>query len=144
MLDIIITFRTTFIDSSGGDEITKPKQIAKIYLKGRFWIDFLSAVPFDSIVQGDGSEILKLLGLLKIVRVTRITRIINFMSIKDDMKMVLKLLKLVFFLVLYIHFSACFWWALVKNELTWIPQMDYAWLMTYTYDEFPMFKQYLQ
>ena len=33
-----------------GDESTNPKEIAKNYLKGRFWVDLLATVPLDQIV----------------------------------------------------------------------------------------------
>lgn len=106
-IDIILTFRTTYIDSSGGDEVTEPKQIAILYLKGRFWIDLLSTIPFDMFFSTDGGlAALKLFGLLKVFRVTRLNKIINIINVKDDLKMTFKLLKLVYFLVLYIHFSA--------------------------------------
>lgn len=144
-IDIILTFRTTYINSSGGDEITAPIEIAKLYLKGRFWIDLLSTIPFDLFFTTDGHlAVFKLFGLLKVVRVTRLNRIINLMNVKDDLKMTFKLMKLVFFLVLYIHFAACIWWYNIKETEDWIPQMDFFNLSTLTYDEFPLHLQYIQ
>lgn len=52
LLDIIVQFRTAFINTATGDEISVPKLIAKHYLKGRFWIDFLATVPFDLLASG--------------------------------------------------------------------------------------------
>lgn len=49
-LDIIVTFRTTSVNLATGEEIIHSKEIASRYLKGRFMIDFLSAVPIDKIV----------------------------------------------------------------------------------------------
>lgn len=78
-----------------------------MYLKSRFWIDLLSTIPFDLFFSTDGGlAVFRLFGLLKVVRVTRLNRIINLMNVKDDFKMTLKLLRLVYFLLLYIHFSA--------------------------------------
>jgi len=48
-LDIIVVFRTTILDEESGEEIKDSKIIANAYLGGRFTIDFLSTVPFDSI-----------------------------------------------------------------------------------------------
>ena len=125
--------------------MTEPKEIAILYLKSRFWIDLLSTIPFDLFIPTDGGLFfIKLFGLLKVVRVTRLNRIINLMNVKDDLKMTLKLLKLVYFLLLYIHFAACIWWFIVKNDKNWIPQMDYMFLATDTYDNFSVTKQYLQ
>ena len=47
LLDIIFTFRTTFVDQKTGDEIYDMWKIARIYLKGQFTIDLLSTVPLD-------------------------------------------------------------------------------------------------
>lgn len=49
-VDIIINFRTSYINPMTGDESTNPKEIAKNYLKGRFWVDLLATVPIDQIV----------------------------------------------------------------------------------------------
>ena len=49
-IDIILTFRTTYIDAKTGEEVIEPRKIAFNYLfKGKFAIDFLSTVPFDTI-----------------------------------------------------------------------------------------------
>jgi len=51
-LDIILHFRTTIINEATGEEIKEPKLIALTYLKGRFIIDLLATVPFDTIFYG--------------------------------------------------------------------------------------------
>lgn len=78
IFDIIISFRTTYMNTKSGDEIYDPIMIAKHYiLGGRFWVDILSAVPFDEFTTNEGiKNILSLIGLLKIVRVSRLGRII--------------------------------------------------------------------
>lgn len=98
LLDILVTFRTTFISSSG-DEISEPKQIAKEYLKRRFWMDLLATLPFDQM-HGGREEFgwTQLFGLLKTTRVLRLKRITMFINIRDDFT-------LVYFLVLYLHLT---------------------------------------
>tara|TARA_B110000285_G_C14575036_1_gene359613 strand:+ start:195 stop:542 length:348 start_codon:yes stop_codon:yes gene_type:complete len=49
-IDILIVFRTSYIDLATGGEITNGWSIAKNYLLGNFVIDFLSAMPFDLIL----------------------------------------------------------------------------------------------
>ena len=49
LVDIVLTFRTTYINTATGDEITEPKKIAMQYLSGRFWIDLLATIPFDQV-----------------------------------------------------------------------------------------------
>ena len=102
LLDILVSFRTTFINQKTGDEINDPKLVAKHYVgmsarthpaASRFWIDFLATVPFDTIAEAiiadeGNTTALQLFGLLKLVRVLRLGRIITYMNLKDDVKMV--------------------------------------------------------
>lgn len=88
-IDILITFRTTYLDGSG-EEVSEPKKIVKHYLKGRFFTDMLATVPFDSFV--DGTTFLSMFGLLKVARVFRLGRLINNLNVRDDIKMSFKLL----------------------------------------------------
>ena len=106
MVDVIVTFRTTFIHPRTGNEIIFPKSIAWGYLKGRFWVDFLASFPFDllgELIFGAGASALRLFSLLKLVRVLRLNRLIQVMKVEDEIKLSLKLMKLVFFLIMYLH-----------------------------------------
>ena len=48
IFDIIIGFRTTYFDSMG-NEIKSPGMVAKKYIKGMFFIDFFSSIPYRYI-----------------------------------------------------------------------------------------------
>ena len=48
-LDIIVTFFTSVPDDSTCTEVTDRNEIARLYLKGWFWIDSISIFPFDMI-----------------------------------------------------------------------------------------------
>ena len=59
-VDILINFRTTYIDIKSGEEVTKvfftpsqiqPGKIAKKYVRERFWFDVLATIPFDIFAQ---------------------------------------------------------------------------------------------
>ena len=50
LIDIIITFRTTYLDTTKGCEETDTHKIASTYLRGSFTVDFLSSVPFGELV----------------------------------------------------------------------------------------------
>ena len=50
ILDIIVSFRTTYQNAMTGDEIFNSKKIAENYIHGRFSIDLLAAIPFDLIM----------------------------------------------------------------------------------------------
>lgn len=47
--DMLVTFRTAFIDDQGNEE-TRYYYIAKNYIRSTFIIDFLATVPFDTIL----------------------------------------------------------------------------------------------
>lgn len=107
LFDLIINFRTSFIHGKTGKEIIEPREIALTYLKGRFWIDLMATIPFDTFAEliiGKGSStFLSIFSLLKLVRVLRLNRIISIMKVANEVKLSLKLGKLVFFLTMYIH-----------------------------------------
>ena len=105
--DIVVNFRTAYLHEKTGDEISDPKKIAKKYIKTRFWIDLAASIPLDFMAllffSSSNSNELQLISLLKLVRVLRLNRIITYMNTRDDIKLSLKLIKLIFFLILYLH-----------------------------------------
>jgi hypothetical protein len=75
LFDIILNFRTSYVDSINGEEILDPVLISSKYLTElRFYIDVLSTVPFADLF--GGGAILQFLGILKIVRLLRISGVI--------------------------------------------------------------------
>lgn len=88
------------------------KIIAVRYIKGRFWIDALATIPFDAfalIFMSDtetNSNLFQTFGLLKLFRILRLSRLIALLNLKEEVKMSLKLVRLVFFLVMYLHIVA--------------------------------------
>lgn len=130
VLDMIIVFRTSIIDEESGEEISDWKIIGTEYLKGRFIVDFLSTVPFDSVallfVDAETAKNFKLLGIMKLIRVLRLNRIIMYLNVKQDIKASIKLIKLVFFLLMYVHFVGCLWYSVVNVTRYWIPPADYV------------------
>lgn len=108
ILDVIISFRTSVIIESTAAEIFDNRKIAMMYLRGRFWIDFPASIPFDLFTYifpglGGSQLTLQLIGLLKLVRVLRLSRLITYLNVKSELKMSLKLAKLIFFLILFLH-----------------------------------------
>jgi CRP-like cAMP-binding protein len=143
LIDIFLTFRTTYIKTSTGDEIVDPKKIAWHYIKTRFVIDVLSVFPFK-IFMGyyDNLQFLDLFGILKVARVLRLGRIINIINAKEEIKTTLKLWNLVFLLILYIHLVGCTWYYIYNDEKDWIPPLDYMYVKTDLYDK-SLYYQYL-
>lgn len=107
LIDLIINFRTTYIHQKTGSEVLNTREIATAYIKGRFWIDFLATIPFDLVGEwmfGSGNAtLLRSISLLKLVRVLRLNKIISIMKVANEIKLSLKLIKLIFFLVMYLH-----------------------------------------
>ena len=123
-LDVLISFRTTLVDESTNLEITDARLIAKRYiLRGRFLIDVISSIPFDALIDSH-SDKLKLVSILKLARIFRFTRIISFLNATEDFKLSLKLFKLVFYLVIYLHLQACAWYFYTKQDKVWFPLTD--------------------
>ena len=77
------------------------------------------AKPLDGqtwalIFTKSSSPILQLFSLLKLVRISRLGRIIERMNVTQDIKNALKLFKLIFVIIIYIHCLACLWFVIVK------------------------------
>ena len=94
LIDIIIQFRTTFVNPMTGDENHHLKSIAKNYLTGKFSIDVISTVPFDLLskymIKGldeKHSKNFVLFSCMKLIRILRLTRIIDYMKSSDDLKL---------------------------------------------------------
>ena len=50
IMDILINFRTTFVNLTTDEVISNPRQIALHYLKTWFVVDFVAAIPFEFMV----------------------------------------------------------------------------------------------
>ena len=123
-LDVFISFRTTIIDEITKVEIMDASVIAKRYiLRGRFLVDVVSSIPFDALIDSH-SEKLKLISILKLARIFRFTRIISFLNATEDFKLSLKLFKLIFYLVIYLHLQACAWFFYTNLDKEWFPLTD--------------------
>jgi len=126
-IDIYIQFKTTYYDDQSGEEILDKQTIVWNYLTGRFFIDLMATIPFDSIafaITRKRSEILPLFSLLKLIRVTRLGRIIEKMNVKEDTKLAMKLAQIIFFLIMYIHILGCVWYKIVKTDESWQAPLD--------------------
>lgn len=136
-LDIIISFRTVYIDDLGNEEI-RGYYIALQYIKSTFIIDFLATVPWTNVLQvfkayrdyeanlktTGGNPWLELLGVLKLGRILRLNKIIQFLKATDNVKASLRIFKMVLFLVVYLHCFTCYWWQVIKGTQKWIRPVD--------------------
>jgi hypothetical protein len=132
-LDIVIAFRTTYVNSKTGFEVVKGRQIAWNYIiTGRFFVDLAASIPFEDIyIVFSTAELtktdetnLKLLGILKLVRLLRLGRIIRYMKFKQGVKVGIRMFQLLFFLLLLIHWIACSWYFIIRDRGSWVPPKD--------------------
>ena len=92
------------------------RKIALNYFFGRFWLDLLSAIPFETVilllpkVDSEIASRMVVISCLKLIRILRLGRLINYLNSSDDFKLQLRLFKLCFMLFLYIHVTACIWY----------------------------------
>ena len=67
----------------------------------------MATVPFDQIflgvIRGEITNKLSLFSMLKLLRVLRLSKIVTYMNATDEVKLSLKLFKMLFFLIMYIH-----------------------------------------
>lgn len=145
-IDILICFRTTYVNSTTGDEIWSPAMIAKNYFFSlRFYFDFCSSLPFDyfKVSNDTTGDLFSLISMLKIVRVTRINQIISNLNAKQDLKAMLKVIYLILLLFLYIHIFACFFWYVIDKNEVYIPTYDFIYSKTDLYEQNNTFKYFV-
>jgi hypothetical protein len=148
VLDVLLNFRTTYINMNTGEEIFEPKAIALNYLfSAQFCLDFLSAISIDNLVAivdktGSTSSKFKILQLLKFFRLLRLSRFINTMNSSEDIKLSLKLFKMCLFLMLYIHCSGCVIFYVADIDKTWIPGQMANFDSENTFFELDFFEKY--
>lgn len=123
--DIVLNFFTTYINSNG-EEVIEQKLISLQYLKFMFWIDLVSSIPSDllgvifstSLVIPDA---LNFTDMMKTVRVIRLNRMIRFMRSKNEHKALFRLLIMLLYLGLWVHFAGCIWFGLGRMNGEWMP-----------------------
>lgn len=116
MLDILLQFRTTYVDSHG-HVVTNWRNIFFRYVCGYFTIDLISSMPWDLILP-DGSNqsetrLLKVVRLVKLTKLGRMAKLQKFLvtfkeyiAVNPEQFQVMTALSL---LALMSHFLACFW-----------------------------------
>lgn len=119
-IDCVVNLRTTYLDHKEGEEIRDGRMMAKNYLMSfRFYIDFLSTIPFDimlqSVVTSDVQAFLAALGMLKLFRASRISTIIARLKYNREVKAFYKLLLLIFSLIMFLHITGCLFYFITRQ-----------------------------
>lgn len=123
IIDIIINFRTTFMDSSSDAIVSEPKRIAINYLKTWFVVDFVAAIPFDFFIRTGAKGAASLAGLLKTARLLRLIRVSRKMDRYSEFGLAVIFLLTAFF-ALIAHWLACIWNVIGEYE----NKVPYGWI----------------
>ena len=98
---IVLNFFQSYMDIKTGEEITSLKLIAIKYLKGWFFIDFISSFPFELIWEHSN-----FLRLLRIIRINKIFIFISFVErVSLKTRRAIALFRLAFFGIFGTFFS---------------------------------------
>lgn len=125
--DVILVLRTSYINILTGEHVNDWKRIAKEYLRtGKFFVDFVANFPsgFVTSLAGRYNPYIRLLKLFRLPRVSEIANFITLTQARDNVKLLLRISKLVLYMYIYLHFSACAWYVIVIENGVWIPVAD--------------------
>jgi len=135
-VDICLNFVTGFYDENEL-LITDQKAIAVNYVKSWFVIDVASTIPIDlfvTLILGSGAstglktlKLLRLARLLKLARLKKLAKIVGQVEELGANASVMRLLKLLFFIMFAAHLLSCCWYALQAQE-----NADENWLTAYS------------
>ena len=111
-VDIVLHFFTGILDPSTQEEILSQRVIVRHYLHGRFWLDFVTVIPWDKMVKGQATlRLLRMLWLVKFVKLLRALRV-NILFRRVTVRwglstMSVSVAKYAVVVVLLTHWAAC-------------------------------------
>ena len=136
-VDIIINFFSAYFDKE--DNLQHKKSVIAIhYLKGWFWIDFVSVIPFDLLFPNNKyntlAKLFKVSRLYRLLKLTKLMRMLKVLREKNNLlKFLTELLRIgigverlfiaIVSVVIFCHIGACIWYML--SEMTNSP---YSWV----------------
>ena len=139
-IDIVLSFRTTYVDSKLY-LVQDKKAVAVRYLRTWFTVDLLSAIPFDAIFEkviiGNASigsiAVIRLLKLFRLFRIGRLVKVSDFIDQSSERLLippaVIRLLKLLFLFFFLGHFIGCIWFVVGREDSdtanTWLDVLCY-------------------
>jgi len=124
-------------DSKTDELVVDWRKIGLTYmLYGRFWVDIVASLPLEIItfIFGDNGY-WEFLGLLKLVRLLRLGRMISYIRTNRKFKFGMKILQLIFFILMVIHWVNCTWYYIAVNTKSWFPPKDIDFKSTVIFNE---------
>ena len=128
-IDIIANFNTSYVDVATEITVVDRKLIAMNYLRFWFWLDILSTVPVDTILNktmGTQTNELSSLRLIKILRLTRMLKLLRVLKLSKIGKLIesyninpalLGVQKLVLQICFVAHLISCFWHFIATDDV---------------------------
>ena len=109
LIDILLKLRTTYFNTNTGEEFFNPNKILRLRLRDlSFYADLLAFIPFSKIfwvaLTMDQRNFVTGIRMVKLYRIAIFTQMIQGLSVNKASKAVLKVLFLIFFLILFLHF----------------------------------------
>lgn len=80
LFDIIIIFNTAYFDDDF-QIIDNRKSIAKMYLKGWFFVDIISILPIELFLKTEGAKYNQMIRITRIGRMYKIIKLLKLMRI---------------------------------------------------------------
>ena len=129
LTDILVTLRTAYFDRWDQLSLVRDqKLIIKRYLRGWFFIDFFTSLPFEFMLPpSSAGEIVKMFRILRFIRIIKMLRLIKMMKVFDgfisrfvvrEFLIFLKFLKVFCFMLLCTHLAACIWFFVGYSTMT--------------------------
>ena len=120
-LDVLLGFRKAYLNEQTGSEVRDPKLIAIKYLKSHFFVDLISAIPFEMFTQ---NTFLRLLPLLKLVRLKQLKRIVTYLQMDNKSRTRIRILYLALRLIIINHCVACGLYKLTHSNWLFLEEAD--------------------
>jgi hypothetical protein len=81
LIDVILTFFTTFYDEKSQQEVTNHRSIAKRYITSWFVLDVLSIFPFELILDESKKSVSSGMQAIRIARISKLNKLIRFLRL---------------------------------------------------------------
>jgi hypothetical protein len=134
IIDLLMNFRTGFLDVKERTIVLDPKTITVNYLRSWFAADVLAATPFDLIALSCGASCsedeglhwaFKWLRVLRMLRLLRLSRILSRLRVLSGLKQTTSMTMYFCGVGLFVaHVAACIWYTLGVNGGTWVAAKD--------------------
>ncbi|EDV21067.1 uncharacterized protein TRIADDRAFT_30951 [Trichoplax adhaerens] len=115
IIDILLNFRTTYIDSHG-HIVYQSKRIAANYMKTWLIIDLTASIPLELIIDYENASLSLPVTLLKLLRLLHLIHFMAYCDRKFEYNAAVLALLLLSFATLA-HWLACIWYIIGNQEL---------------------------